>query len=61
MCIAMNLYLLPVYDLVVMQVLAAQQDLNSFKVTIDYYLITNDQWTDWRDMARVVAETRTTW
>ena len=55
MCIAMNLYLLPVYDLVVMQVLAAQQDLNSFKVTIDYHLITIDQWTNWWDMARVVA------
>ena len=39
MCIAMNLYLLPVYDLVVMQVLAAQQDLNYFKVTVDYYLM----------------------
>ena len=51
----MNLYLLPVYDLVIMQVLAAQQDLNSFKVTIDYRLITNDQWTNWWDMARVVA------
>ena len=35
----MNLYLLPVYDLVVMQVLAAQQDLDYFKVTIDYYLM----------------------
>ena len=34
----MNLYLLPVYDLVVVQVLAAQQDLNYFKVTIDTIL-----------------------
>ena len=38
MCIAMNLYLLPVYDLVVMQVLAAQEDLDYYKITIDTYL-----------------------
>ena len=34
MCLAMSLYLLPVYDLVVMQVLAAQEDLDYYKVTI---------------------------
>ena len=35
MCLAMNLYLLPVYDLVVVQVLTAQEDLDYYKVTID--------------------------
>ena len=34
MCLAMSLYLLPVYDLVIMQVLAAQEDLDYYKVTI---------------------------
>ena len=38
MCPAMNLYLLPVYDLFVMQVLTAQEDLDWYKVTIDNYL-----------------------
>ena len=38
MCLAMNLYLLPVYDLVVVQVLTAQEDLDYNKVTIDLFL-----------------------
>ena len=34
MCLAMSSYLLPVYDLVVMQVLAAQEDLDYYKVSV---------------------------
>ena len=43
MCLAMNLYLLPVYDLVVVQVLTAQEDLDYYKVTIDnsYLIVSN--------------------
>ena len=43
MCLVMNLYLLPVYDLVVVQVLTAQEDLNYYKVTIDnsYLIVSN--------------------
>ena len=42
-CLAMNLYLLPVYDLVVMQVLTAQEDLDYYKVTIEnsYLMVSN--------------------
>ena len=47
MCLAMNLYLLPVYDLVVVQVLTAQEDLDYYKVTIDNsYRIKWYQWTN---------------
>ena len=54
MCLAMNLYLLPVYDLVVVQVLTAQEDLDYNKVTIDLFL-SNGIDGPTLDIARIVA------
>ena len=54
MCLAMNLYLLPVYDLVVVQVLTAQEDLDYIKVSIDLFL-SNGIDGPTLDIARIVA------